>query len=52
MQIGREADNAVITANNTLKWLQDDELHRVWDNWGPDYRDVYILNTKHYGWIK
>ena len=44
--IGREADNAVITADNQLKWLQDDELHRVWDSWGPDYRDVYILNTK------
>jgi hypothetical protein len=44
--IGREADNDVITASNKLKWLQDDELHRVWDSWGPDYRDVYILNTK------
>ena len=44
--IGREADNDVITASNKLKWLQDDELHRVWDSWDPDYRDVYILNTK------
>ena len=44
--IGKEADNGVITANVRLKWLQDDEFHRVWDDWDPQYRDVYILNTK------
>ena len=44
--IGRESENAAMTTDVRLKWLQDDELFRVWDSWGPDYRDVYILNSK------
>ena len=44
--IGRESENDLMTSGVNLKWLQDDELFRVWDSWKPDYRDVYILNTK------
>ena len=44
--IGRDVDNDLMTTDVRLKWLQDDEEFQIWESWQPDYRDVYILNTK------
>lgn len=43
---GLEFANEQMVAGRTLPWLQDTYEQDVWGRWGPDYRDVIILDTE------
>ena len=42
--IGTGSGTASFTTSHTLPMVQDDSTLAIWNDWGAQWRDVYVLN--------
>ena len=43
--IEQSSENASITENRDIPWLQDEADIDFWSSWSVSYRDVYIVHS-------